>query len=1279
MRVKAIVAQLLILSLFITSCSSFQHSSFNIFGFRTVAGIEDDLQYFLGVDRFHYYITEYSHNMDGKIPEDAMVAIKKITPKQLFAEGYSVDQLKNAHNYDKMIMDWLRKYYPQVSFNQTEMKWGYNFLKNKLNEAFSVKGTKLKGDLANPDFAPPTVRPQTLTITNINPEELTLDSGHYISNRTTRAMFWEAAETGKTVEFHLGDSREFMKHIQQNGGEVIAEINPMAANYNKQFVVKYPGEDTYRYAVTNIGGADRLEHMIHSLALSNLNGGNLQNKVVVHGDLQEFHKRMTAKLTEQMEHLPNADRVIIGQRGAIDGQFNLFWKLQGLRNMYEQDPTKLKLRVGAAKFAEIEEMFEKLSSPKFSVHDHKKTIEKNYDKVKGLVEADANMMPAIYKQFDYDTTQVQMTDFVFKNAQGKNVRWRVLGNVWGDEVVPLAQALKNTGHKEITYIGTAGAVPGKGYKVGDLVVPNYVQDGTSKLRVHGDVMDIDLAKVGGAVEHVGSPFEETFDWLDLVKQRSDFVEIESSYLRRIFNGADDNLRFYLLISDILGSEGETLASASSSKRRKALNAVLDTMFARDRARIPKPVALPQNNSLMKLRTLIDRVYGKKGKVFQHYIHSHFRGKPVPSEAALKEFVDSVDNFSDDYFSKRVVQSSEVLSYIVRDISENLPVPTLGVNQEFLDGTWHPKNEKLKIQIYSSNTEVLEQYRQIVEKYEDAIDDISKWAEIEVVRGPPGDGMVALKGAYDIEPDYLVKAFSRAAFLQGGLDHDVTYNGALKYHILPTNRATNVCEVGNRFCSLAYYAPDPRTKDLLGEITQVEGFNPEQRLKDAIEDLSDELRYRGSDEEWKGVAKLKKVNSLPDGKLAEIVPRFSATEGLVIEVKITPQGLKNPMVVAEEMAHLKQIVDEPFVHPLYWAEITLNAQYGSKRSKMLLAEAEVDAMEKVRYDILDVEEGTQVDEYIKSRKAQGEKLVKSVKKEVTAENKVRKTITDRYKQLLEDLQNAPKKLDDYIAANDRVNARKLIDSFMPWEQMEPTEVAVWTRWLDALENPATQKSKKTLVFRGLADDLVRESDDGGFFLMSKLLTKNQGNYTRRLRSLKTYHGKLGKQARGEVPLKVDSYTAMMKGHSHDPVASPFLSSSVGDVAEDFADEWSGGDNVKKIAAIHIDKRRIMTNLVSDYREAEKLIPLIVFPDELIHIETATNEGWSANDRFMNKLYSATKQKIGRAVKQEEKINNDSAIDRLKNTKAWWDSVNPRGLTPSSVGTTCRDMVESIMGL
>jgi hypothetical protein len=1268
--VKFLLIPILVSCLILSSCSSL--SQHGIFYNRNIASIEDDLQSYLGIDRLQYYITEYTYAMDGKIPDNAMIAIKSITPEKIFAEGIDSNRLEDAKNYDKLIYEYLQKYHGEIEVNQTELKWGYNFLKTKLNEAFTIKASKLRGDLANTEFSPATTRPQTLTITNINPEKLTLDSGHYISNRTTRAMFWEAAETGKTVEFHLGDSRSFMKHVQMSGAEVISEINPMAANYNKQFVVKYPGESTYRYAITNIGGADRLEHMIHSLALSKLSGGNLANKVVVHGDVQEYHSRMAAKLTEQFEHLPTADRVIIGQRGAIDGQFNLFWKLQGLRNMYAKDPTKLKLRVGAAAYSNLEKMFEEIPTQSFSIHSNKKLIQKNYEILKGLIEADADMMPAVFKQFDYDTTEVQMSEFVFKNTQGKSIRWRVLGNVWGDEVVPLAQALKNTGHNEITYIGTTGAVPDKGYKVGDLVVPSYVQDGTSKLRVHGTVMDIDLAKVGGSVEHVGSPFEETFAWMDLVKQRSDFVEIETSYLRRIFNGTQDNLRFYLLVSDILGAEGETLASASSSKRRKALNQILDALFKRDSAKVPKPTTVALRNSMMKLRSNVFKLYGKRGKTLQNYIMANFKGQN-PSEEELKSFVKSIDNFSDAYFSKRVVQSSEVLSYLMRDIGADLPLPQLGISKDFIEGKFNPKSGKIKIHIYAASTEIMEEYKKRVEKFEDAISDISKWTEIEVIRGPPPPDMVAAKATFDMDPDYLVKLYARASFLSSGMDYDVTYNGVLKYHFLPTLKATDVCDVGRNFCSLAYYAPDQRTKELMESITEVEDFNAKNAIKDAIDSLNDELLSKGRIEEFKATAKLKKVNSLPDGKLAEITPRFSATEGLVIELQITPKGLKSPVVVAEEIAHLQQIMsNDMFKHPLYWAEIALNAKHGSKRSKLLLAEAEIDAMERIRSDIFyDVSDDSDLDKYIKSRKAQGEQLVKDIKKEVIIENKSRKAITKQYKEMLDNLQDAPMKLDDYIAANDRVGARKLIDAFMPWEEMEPTEIAIWTRWLDAMENPTTNKAKKSLVFRGLADDLVREAEDGGHFLMSKVLTKNQGNYTRRLRSLKTYHGKLGKEVAGEVPLDLDSYTAMMKGHSHDPVASPFLSTSTASVAEDFSSE--GG--VNKIGAIFIDNKRLMMNLVSDYKEFEKLVPLIVFPDELIAIEEATER---YDDLDLDKLYMKVKQMIGRPVKATEKNMSFNSINRLKNTKAWWESVNPQGITPNNVGTTCKSMVQGILG-
>ena len=94
--------------------------------------------------------------------------------------------------------------------------------------------------------------------------------------------------------------------------------------------------------------------------------------------------------------------------------------------------------------------------------------------------------------------------------------------------------------------------------------------------------------------------------------------------------------------------------------------------------------------------------------------------------------------------------------------------------------------------------------------------------------------------------------------------------------------------------------------------------------------------------------MEEVDELPEGRLAELVPEFSETEGLVVKLKITPEGMNNPMVLLEEAAHLKQIQSgNYFGHPTYWAEISLNAKYGSKRSQYVLAQAEVDAIELMR--------------------------------------------------------------------------------------------------------------------------------------------------------------------------------------------------------------------------------------------------------------------------------------------------------------------------------------------
>lgn len=245
--------------------------------------------------------------MKGKISDDVARIIDSITIKDLLGQNIPLKLLQDSHQYDGIIYHYLSANYPNLEVDLDRLSWGHNFFKNQLNQAFILRKTSLKSDLLNPhfDLIGESKKTQKLTITNINPEELTLNSGHYISNRTTRAMFWEATNTGRTIEFHLGDSREFIKHVRQFGGEVVYEIKPLARNYNKQFLVKYPGDEQYRYAITNIGGADRLEHLVHSLSLTRLiTKKELTNQVIVYGEILEYHDNLTAKFTEQLKILP---------------------------------------------------------------------------------------------------------------------------------------------------------------------------------------------------------------------------------------------------------------------------------------------------------------------------------------------------------------------------------------------------------------------------------------------------------------------------------------------------------------------------------------------------------------------------------------------------------------------------------------------------------------------------------------------------------------------------------------------------------------------------------------------------------------------------------------------------------------------------------------------------------------------------------------------------------------------------------------------------------------
>ncbi len=1274
---------LMALSVSLVSCSWLGMGDRTV-SFRSLANPTGDIEHLLGIDRLHYYINEFSNFQEGKLDDEVIDALRAIKPQDLIDEGYSVTQLKKAQNYDLMIWKYLKRHYPDLHAPKDQVKWGYNFLKNKLNEAFSLRPTKLEEILYHDDFVVPGEEAEKLILTNVNPETQTLDSGHYISNRTTRAAFWDAVAKDRKVEFHLGDSREFLKNISRNEGEILYELKPMARNYNKIFLVKYPGDSSYRLAITNVGGADRLEHLVHHLSLSKLSNKVLKNKVEIYGNLEEFHERLFKKLTGQMKHLPKANRVIIGQKGAIDGVFNLHWKIEGMRALYKSNKADLKTKIGPAHFSTLEGIL-KGTDTDFDIFSIKKVVENSYDKVKSTVEGSEGFKPPVFRKFSSDNTTTEMADYVFKNQAGKEVRWRVIGNVWGDEIVPLAKALKATGNKNVTYMGTTGAFQGKGYEVGDLVIPSHARDAKGKIKFRGSAMNIEGAKVGGVVEHVPSPFTETVSWFNATKNKADMVEIETNYLARIFNGAQDHMRAYLLVSDIVGTEGESLAHASSSKRRKSLNNLLNALFKRDKAVSPKAVEEVYDTKVEKLRGIIDDVFGSKGATLRYYLFAHFKDQPIPSIDDLKAFEASFPNFSDNYFNQRLVSSSEALANIVRRITDEDAMPKIGVDKEFVEGKWHPKNGKMKIQIYASSVAQEARFKAALEEFEDMVDDVSNWSEFEVVRGPPPAGMVTVKPDNYVDQDFLVKVYAEAGFRQAGLDYEITYNGNIKYHFLPTEKQTKVCDAAKKFCSLAYFAPDSSTRELLDRLSSINGINPQQKLKEFVTQMDGEIKaFRG---DFKGTVQMTTVSSLPDGRLAEIVPEYSKAKGLVVNLKITNAGKNNPMVVLEEMAHLKQIISRSgygqfnstegyFGNPMLWAEATKNAEFGSARSQAFLAKAEIDAMDVVTNDLLEdfgIEGNSDVNQYLQKRKAHATKQYAELKKLEKVEKKQRNIMAKQWTAVQKQMQDANLKLDDYIAQGNRKKVVELINTFMPWEDMEPTEVAAWQKWLKVMEKPTTNKKNKVLMFRGLEGDLVREgANEGEFFLMAKLLTKNQGNYTRRLRSLKTYRTKMVKKIGVQVNTGIPSLASIMQAHSHEPNGSPYLSASDFSTASSFSDGDRGGYSM---AAIFMDKDRFMTNAISDYGEMERMLPLIVFPDEIVAMGMEDPDDYGGMDQ--TKFFNDIKQKIGRSVTAKEK-NGRSSWNKLNPTREWWDSINPKGVTVAKSPKTCKKIMQLFLG-
>lgn len=370
---------------------------------------------------------------------------------------------------------------------------------------------------------------------------------------------------------------------------------------------------------------------------------------------------------------------------------------------------------------------------------------------------------------------------------------------------------------------------------------------------------------------------------------------------------------------------------------------------------------------------------------------------------------------------------------------------------------------------------------------------------------------------------------------------------------------------------------------------------------------------------------------------EIVPEYTE-KGLALRLRYDETAVKNPKLLVKDLAVLAVLksttgymgslqhnvfygdvsakITAEIESPHAIAELLNNVRQGSPTAKARWVSLQARMLEDVSLRESYAKEMKMSEEVVRELRLELLQQAEELNKEAVKFARKQQKALDQWKtetRALDQMEAMQEKLDDLIMKNDRKGVRQMLEVYLPWAVMEPVEVNAWKIWLEAIENP--DHSKATVAFRGLqydTDKIQRRQTSKGevFGFMSTVLTKNQGNYTRRLRSLTTNrekNGDIGFKGNGELFHSVKMLD-QMTAHARDPKASSFLSFTydpgvaVSFVGYDKEKEVKG--KITKVPyggmlVVKMDSRRMIPNIASMYgTEIELLAPLVIFPDEVV---------------------------------------------------------------------------------
>ncbi len=537
------------------------------------AKVTQRLQRLLEIDRLQFYSYSLADQLEKKGRPDLADGLRRLKPEDYLRHLPQNANLTQIEAWDGLLRTVLVQTIPALhSVSASDLAWSYNFYKKKIFDGFKLKNIK---DLSAPNpwntLTEVSKTGRDLAIpARVDRSQVLLETERYISEKTTRAMFWEAIESNRRIEFHVGTEQDFRETVRQRRLNLIVEISPQAHNYNRLSLVQDPVTGELFYTISSISGQDRVRHFLAQLQLIHWqNKGFEGQKVRLMSSWVPFHDRLTERLTDHLKTLPKADFVVIGQKGSLESAPLTSLMVRELQRQAalgtQLDPSIQRLLTQAEK-----------SQSALTLIGEGAKLRKELERIGG--EKQVSSSPAL---LTVEHPSHEFSDYLLRDRDGKVQRWRVFSAVWGDEIIPIARSLKNSGHREIVYIGTAGALEGKGIALGDLVsAKNVLTHENQILEFSEGRFARDVSKKGLTVGQVRTPFQETERWLRDSKRNFDLVEVETGLLRQEL-GKEARLEAYFLISDVVGSEGESLAAAvqNAGRRKSSQLKLLESLFS----------------------------------------------------------------------------------------------------------------------------------------------------------------------------------------------------------------------------------------------------------------------------------------------------------------------------------------------------------------------------------------------------------------------------------------------------------------------------------------------------------------------------------------------------------------------------------------------------------------------------------------------------------------------------------------------------------------------------